>query len=82
MKMFLTRLGENSKMVVTGDTSQIDLPKGIKSGLLEALRVLKGVNGIKFSFFDSNDVVRHKMVSSIIKAYEAFYKKNNRNASN
>ena len=82
MKMFLTRLGENSKMVVTGDTSQIDLPKGIKSGLLEALRVLKGVNGIKFSFFDSNDVVRHKMVSNIIKAYEAFYKKNIRNASN
>ncbi len=82
MKMFLTRLGENSKMVVTGDTSQIDLPKGIKSGLLEALRVLKDVNGIKFSFFDSNDVVRHKMVSSIIKAYEAFYKKNIKNASN
>ena len=75
MKMFLTRLGENSRMVVTGDTTQIDLPKGIKSGLLEALKILKKVNGINFSFFNSSDVVRHKMVSRIIKAYEKFNEK-------
>ena len=70
MKMFLTRLGENSRMVVTGDTSQIDLPKGTKSGLSESLSILKKVKGVHFSFFDSSDIVRHIMVSRIIKAYE------------
>tara|TARA_Y200000002_G_scaffold152306_1_gene125910 strand:+ start:1102 stop:2103 length:1002 start_codon:yes stop_codon:yes gene_type:complete len=74
MKMFLTRLGENSKMVITGDTSQIDLPKGIESGLVSAIRILKNVKGINFSIFNSDDVVRHHMVTKIIKAYEAFDK--------
>ena len=72
MKMFLTRLGENSKMVITGDTTQIDLPRGVKSGLVSALEILKGVKGISFSVFNSDDVVRHHMVTRIIKAYEAF----------
>ncbi len=74
MKMFLTRLGENSRMVITGDPSQIDLPRGTKSGLLSAIKILKGVKGINFSSFNSNDVVRHQMVTRIIKAYEAFEK--------
>ena len=72
MKMFLTRLGENSKMVITGDTTQIDLPRGVKSGLVSALEILKDVKGISFSEFNSDDVVRHYMVTRIIKAYEAF----------
>ena len=72
MKMFLTRLGENSKMVITGDPTQIDLPRGVKSGLVSALEILKTVKGISFSVFTSNDVVRHHMVTRIIKAYEAF----------
>ena len=72
MKMFLTRLGENSRMAITGDTSQIDLPKGVKSGLVEGLKILNGVKGINFSLFNSDDVVRHKMVARIIKAYEKF----------
>ena len=72
MKMFLTRLGENSKMVITGDTTQIDLPRGVKSGLISALGILKSVEGISFALFNSNDVVRHHMVTRIIKAYEVF----------
>ena len=72
MKMFLTRLGENSKMVITGDTTQIDLPRGVKSGLVSALEILKSVKGISFSLFTSDDVVRHQMVTRIIKAYEEF----------
>ena len=72
MKMFLTRLGENSKMVITGDTTQIDLPRGVRSGLVSALEILKGIKGIGFSVFNSDDVVRHHMVTRIIKAYEAF----------
>ena len=78
MKMFLTRLGERSKMVITGDTTQIDLPRGIKSGLVSALEILKGVKGISFSVFNSDDVVRHHMVTRIIKAYEAFNETNKR----
>ena len=74
MKMFLTRLGENSKMVITGDTSQIDLPKGVESGLVSAVNILKDVKGINFSFFNSDDVVRHHMVTKIVKAYEVFDK--------
>ena len=76
MKMFLTRLGENSKMVITGDTTQIDLPRGVKSGLVSALEILKGVKGISFAEFNSDDVVRHHMVTRIIKAYEAFNETN------
>jgi len=71
MKMFLTRLGEGSRMVVTGDRSQIDLPRGVTSGLHDAERLLKGVGGISFSYFTSKDVVRHPLVAAIIEAYEA-----------
>lgn len=71
MKMFLTRLGNNSRMVITGDLTQIDLPSGTTSGLWEAVRILRGVDGIKFVEFDEKDVVRHHLVSSIVKAYAA-----------
>jgi phosphate starvation-inducible PhoH-like protein len=70
MKMFLTRLGFDSKAVVTGDVTQIDLPNGTESGLVEATRVLKGVEGIGFMAFTKTDVVRHPLVQSIIQAYE------------
>ncbi len=69
MKMFLTRLGFGSKAVVTGDITQIDLPKESTSGLVEAQHVLKNVKGIKFCYFDETDVVRHRLVSEVIKAY-------------
>jgi phosphate starvation-inducible PhoH-like protein len=72
MKMFLTRLGFGSKAVVTGDITQIDLPQPGKSGLLEALKVVKDVEGIGFIYFDDKDVVRHKLVQQIVKAYDAF----------
>ena len=71
MKMFLTRLGEGSRMVITGDETQIDLPRGVPSGLIEAAQYLKGVEGIGFTRFTSSDVVRHKLVARIIRAYEA-----------
>ncbi|HUF87295.1 MAG TPA: PhoH family protein [Thermohalobaculum sp.] len=71
MKMFLTRLGEGSRMAVTGDPSQIDLPPGTGSGLLEALRVLEGVDEIGFVRFTSADVVRHPLVARIVEAYDA-----------
>ncbi len=70
MKMFLTRLGFNSKMVVTGDITQIDLPDGKRSGLKEAMRILKNIDGIGISKFNEKDVVRHRLVQDIIKAYE------------
>jgi phosphate starvation-inducible PhoH-like protein len=70
MKMFLTRLGENARMIVTGDPSQIDLPPNTKSGLIEALRVLDGVSGIVTVRFDDSDVVRHPLVAEIVKAYD------------
>jgi phosphate starvation-inducible PhoH-like protein len=72
MKMFLTRLGFNSKAVVTGDVTQIDLPAGRKSGLVEALEVTSRIEGIAFIKFDERDVVRHNLVQQIIKAYEEF----------
>lgn len=71
MKMFLTRLGEGSRMVITGDRTQIDLPRGVPSGLQEAERILKGVKGVSFNYFTSRDVVRHPLVARIIEAYEA-----------
>jgi phosphate starvation-inducible PhoH-like protein len=71
MKMFLTRLGEGSRMAITGDPSQIDLPQGTGSGLLEALRVLEGVGEIGFVRFTSADVVRHPLVARIVEAYDA-----------
>ena len=70
MKMFLTRLGFGSKAVVTGDVTQIDLPSGRTSGLIEAVSVCHGIEGIAFVYFDERDVVRHKLVQSIVKAYE------------
>ena len=72
MKMFLTRLGYGSKAVVTGDVTQIDLPSGRTSGLVEAMKVVSQVDGIAFIHFDDRDVVRHKLVQQIVKAYEAF----------
>jgi phosphate starvation-inducible PhoH-like protein len=69
MKMFLTRLGFGSKMIITGDTSQIDLPKGAKSGLVEAERILKDVSGVSFMHLEQADVVRHPLVGRIIQAY-------------
>ncbi len=71
MKMFLTRLGEGSRMVITGDRTQIDLPRGVASGLQEAEKILKGVKGVSFNYFNSKDVVRHPLVARIIEAYEA-----------
>ncbi len=72
MKMFLTRLGFGSKAVITGDITQIDLPIGRMSGLVEAIKVVGSVEGISFVNFDERDVVRHKLVQQIVKAYEAF----------
>jgi phosphate starvation-inducible PhoH-like protein len=72
MKMFLTRLGFGSKAVVTGDITQIDLPTGRTSGLIEAMSVVDRVEGIAFVHFDERDVVRHKLVQAIVKAYEAY----------
>ncbi len=75
MKMFLTRMGFGSKVVVTGDVTQVDLPKGKQSGLVEATRVLKNVNGIEFCYLKDTDVVRHELVRRIINAYDRYYKK-------
>jgi phosphate starvation-inducible PhoH-like protein len=72
MKMFLTRLGFGAKAVITGDITQIDLPAGRTSGLVEAMKVVGGVEGISFIYFDERDVVRHKLVQQIVRAYEAF----------
>lgn len=72
MKMFLTRLGFNSKMVITGDITQIDLPDGKKSGLKKVMRILKNVDDIEMCKFSQRDVVRHKLVQDIIKAYEKY----------
>lgn len=72
MKMFLTRLGENSKMIITGDITQIDLPKGVTSGLNDAIKILKGVDGIGFIDFKSSDIIRHTLVSKIIEKYDNF----------
>ena len=71
MKMFLTRLGEGSRMVITGDRTQIDLPRGVSSGLWDAERLLKHIPKISFNYFTSKDVVRHPLVAAIIEAYEA-----------
>jgi len=71
MKMFLTRIGYGSTGVITGDLSQIDLPKSMKSGLKDAIEVLKGIDGVSFTFFGSKDVVRHPLVARIVEAYDA-----------
>jgi phosphate starvation-inducible protein PhoH and related proteins len=72
MKMVLTRQGFNSKMVVTGDLTQIDLPSGKRSGLIDAVEVLRGIEGMSFVYFDERDVVRHPLVQRIVKAYERY----------
>ena len=69
MKMFLTRMGENSRMVITGDPSQIDLPFGAKSGLKDALEILPKIRGVEIIRFGEEDVVRHDLVTRIVKAY-------------
>nr|WP_112316206.1 PhoH family protein [Rhodovulum viride] len=71
MKMFLTRLGEGSRMVITGDRSQVDLPRGVSSGLADAERLLKDIDNISFNYFTAKDVVRHPLVARIIEAYDA-----------
>ena len=73
MKMFLTRMGFGSKIVVTGDVTQVDLPRGKKSGLVEASKVLKNVKGIDFCYLKDVDVVRHELVKKIIVAYDKYY---------
>ena len=70
MKMFLTRLGENSRMIVTGDPSQVDLPQGQTSGLTEATRLLDGIEGISHVVFTAEDVIRHELVMRIVQAYD------------
>jgi len=75
MKMYLTRLGFNSKTVITGDITQTDLPAGKTSGLIEAEKILSDIEGIKFIYFSEKDVVRHKLVQEIVKAYERYEKR-------
>jgi len=75
MKMFLTRLGFSSKAVITGDITQIDLPPGKASGLIEITKILEGIEGIDFVFFSEKDVVRHRLVQEIVKAYEKYEKR-------
>ncbi|MBR5651565.1 MAG: PhoH family protein, partial [Bacteroidales bacterium] len=71
LKMFLTRMGENSKFIINGDITQIDLPKKSSSGLLNAMKILDKVPDIDFVFLDEKDIIRHRLVTQIVKAYEA-----------
>ncbi len=82
MKMFLTRIGEGSKVVVTGDVTQIDLPYGKKSGLVEVCQILNGIEDISINYFNEKDVVRHELVMKIVKAYDDFYKLGENNGKN
>jgi len=75
IKMFLTRMGMNTKMIITGDLTQIDLPAAQTSGLVQAIRILKGVKGISFVELGKKDIVRHKLVTRIVDAYERFDEK-------
>ena len=75
IKMFLTRMGMNTKMIVTGDMTQIDLPPSQTSGLIQAMKILKGVKGISFVELGKRDIVRHKLVERIVDAYEKFDKR-------
>ena len=75
MKMFLTRLGENSKLIITGDITQVDLPKKIKSGMVEGLRIVSEVSDIGIVEFQEKDVVRHPLVKKIINAYDKYERK-------
>jgi phosphate starvation-inducible PhoH-like protein len=82
IKMFLTRLGMNAKMIVTGDVTQIDLPPTATSGLIQAMKILKGVKGIGHIAFTKNDIVRHKLVQRIVEAYDKFDAKRKKEAEN
>jgi phosphate starvation-inducible PhoH-like protein len=77
IRMFLTRMGWNTKMIITGDMTQIDLPRSQKSGLVEALEILRGVEGIGIVELNRKDIVRHKLVTRIVNAYEKFDNNNN-----
>ena len=81
IRMFLTRMGWNTKMIITGDMTQIDLPRSQKSGLVEALEILRDVEGIGIVELNRKDIVRHKLVTRIVNAYERFDKNNNKNES-
>lgn len=81
LKMFLTRMGMNSKFIMTGDTTQIDLPRRSDSGLLQAIRILSGIDGISVIRFDEGDIVRHKLVKHIVRAYDKEEKNGNTNTS-
>jgi len=76
MKMFLTRIGFGSTAVITGDVTQIDLPKGVASGLVQASKILQGVKGVSFTCFQSRDVVRHPIVQQVVEAYDEHDRKN------
>ena len=76
IKMFLTRMGHNAKMIITGDVTQVDLPRSVHSGLIEAMAVLEGVKGISFIKMDESDIVRHKLVTRIVNAYREYEEKN------
>jgi len=80
MKMFLTRMGKSSKFIVTGDITQIDLPRNQSSGLVHAMKILKGIKGLDIIQLDERDIVRHKLVTKIIEAYDK--NKENRNNTN
>ena len=75
IKMFLTRMGMNTKMIITGDMTQIDLPYSQTSGLIQAMKILKGVKGISFIELNKKDIVRHKLVTRIVEAYEKYEEK-------
>ncbi len=75
IKMFLTRMGNNTKMVITGDMTQVDLPQNQKSGLMQAIHILKDIKGISFIELNKKDIVRHKLVTRIVEAYESYEKK-------
>lgn len=79
MKMFLTRLGANSKAIITGDITQIDLPSKKESGLVQAQAILTGIDGVAFVYFTKQDVVRHKLVKEILNAYEKYHNGNSEN---
>ena len=77
LKMFLTRMGNNSKFIMTGDITQVDLPNRTKSGMIQAIRILKGIEGISIIEFDERDIVRHKLVKDIVRAYDKEFRENN-----
>ncbi|MBQ5605865.1 MAG: PhoH family protein, partial [Prevotella sp.] len=77
IKMFITRMGFNTKMIITGDLTQIDLPRGVTCGLKEAIRILKDIKGISFIHLNEKDIVRHHVVTQIVNAYKKYESENN-----